>query len=219
MKKITLLKNTSSFNVNCIDCPRLCDHLKQVSKQYPAYYSRPVPSFGNVHPRLLIVGLAPGLHGANATGRVFTGDHAGILLYQILYKYGFSNNPISRNANDSLKLKDSRITNAVRCLPPQNKPLNNEIENCNHYLSEELENIKKEAIVLCLGQVAHRSTFKALHIKQSDYPFKHGEFHRLDDGKIIVDSYHCSRYNTQTKRLTEAMFDDVFKNIKKQLEI
>jgi uracil-DNA glycosylase family 4 len=190
-----------------------------VRNQYPGYYSRPVPSFGNAHPRLLIVGLAPGLHGANATGRPFTGDHAGILLYQMLYKYGFSNNPISRNANDSLKLKDSRITNAVRCLPPQNKPLGDEIDNCNHYLSEELENIKQEAIVLCLGRIAHRSTFKALHIKQSDYPFKHGQFHRLDDGKIIVDSYHCSRYNTQTKRLTEAMFDDVFKNIKKQLEI
>ena len=219
MKKIILLKNTSSFNVNCTDCPRLCDHLKQVRNQYPAYYSRPVPSFGNAHPRLLIVGLAPGLHGANATGRPFTGDHAGILLYQMLYKYGFSNNPISRNANDSLKLKDSRITNAVRCLPPQNKPLGDEIDNCNHYLGEELENIKKEAIVLCLGRIAHRSTFKALHIKQSDYPFKHGQFHRLDDGKIIVDSYHCSRYNTQTKRLTETMFDDVFKNIKKQLEI
>ncbi len=219
MKKIILLKNTSSFNVNCIDCPRLCDHLKQVRNQYPAYYSRPVPSFGSAHPQLLVVGLAPGLHGANATGRPFTGDHAGILLYQMLYKYGFSNNPISRNANDSLKLKDSRITNAVRCLPPQNKPLGDEIDNCNHYLGEELENIKKEAIVLCLGRIAHSSTFKALHMKQSDYPFKHGQFHRLDDGKIIVDSYHCSRYNTQTKRLTEAMFDNVFKNIKKQLEI
>ena len=219
MKRNILLKNTSSFNVNCIDCPRLCDHLTQVRNQYPGYYSRPVPSFGNAHPRLLIVGLAPGLHGANATGRPFTGDHAGILLYQMLYKYGFSNNPISRNTNDSLKLKDSRITNAVRCLPPQNKPLGDEIDNCNHYLSEELENIKKEAIVLCLGRIAHRATFKALHMKQSDYPFKHGQFHRLDDGKIIVDSYHCSRYNTQTKRLTEAMFDDVFKNIKKQLEI
>ena len=213
------MKNTSSFNVNCIDCPRLCDHLTQVRNQYPGYYSRPVPSFGNAHPRLLIVGLAPGLHGANATGRPFTGDHAGILLYQMLYKYGFSNNPISMNSNDSLKLKDSRITNAVRCLPPQNKPLGDEIDNCSHYLGEELENIKQEAIVLCLGRIAHRSTFKALHIKQSDYPFKHGQFHRLDDGKIIVDSYHCSRYNTQTKRLTEAMFDDVFKNIKKQLEI
>ena len=219
MKRKILLKNTSSFNVNCIDCPRLCDHLTQVRNQYPGYYSRPVPSFGNAHPRLLIVGLAPGMHGANATGRPFTGDHAGILLYQMLYKYGFSNNPISRNANDSLKLKDSRITNAVRCLPPQNKPLGDEIDNCSHYLGEELENIKQEAIVLCLGRIAHRSTFKALHIKQSDYPFKHGQFHRLDDGKIIVDSYHCSRYNTQTKRLTEAMFDDVFKNIKKQLEI
>ena len=214
-----MAKNISTFNVNCADCPRLSKYLKEVRKKYPEYHGKPVCSFGSTHPQLLVVGLAPGLHGANATGRPFTGDHAGILLYQMLYKYGFSNNPISRNANDNLKLKDSRITNAVRCLPPQNKPLGDEIDNCNHYLSEELENIKQEAIVLCLGQIAHRSTFKALHIKQSDYPFKHGQFHRLDDGKIIVDSYHCSRYNTQTKRLTEAMFNDVFKNIKKQLEI
>ena len=214
-----MANNISTFNVNCTDCPRLSKYLKEVRKKYPEYHGKPVCSFGSAHPQLLVVGLAPGLHGANATGRPFTGDHAGILLYQMLYKYGFSNNPISRNANDSLKLKDSRITNAVRCLPPQNKPLGDEIDNCNHYLGEELENIKKEAIVLCLGQIAHRSTFKALRRKQSDYPFKHGQFHRLDDGKIIVDSYHCSRYNTQTKRLTEAMFDDVFKNIKKQLEI
>ena len=211
--------NISTFNVNCTDCPRLSKYLKEVRKKYPKYHGKPVSSFGKIHPQLLVVGLAPGLHGANATGRPFTGDHAGILLYQMLYKYGFSNNPISRNANDSLKLKHSRITNAVRCLPPQNKPLGDEIENCNRDLGEELENTKKEAIVLCLGQIAHRSTFKVLDIKQSDYPFKHGKFHRLDDGKIIVDSYHCSRYNTQTKRLTEAMFDDVFKNIKKQLEI
>jgi uracil-DNA glycosylase family 4 len=214
-----MANNISTFNVNCADCPRLSKYLKEVRKKYPEYHGKPVCSFGSAHPQLLVVGLAPGLHGANATGRPFTGDHAGILLYQMLYKYGFSNNPISRNANDSLKLKDSRITNAVRCLPPQNKPLGDEIDNCNHYLGEELENIKQEAIVLCLGRIAHRSTFKALHIKQSDYPFKHGQFHRLDDGKIIVDSYHCSRYNTQTKRLTEIMFDDVFKNIKKQLEI
>ncbi len=214
-----MTNNISTFNVNCTDCPRLSKYLKKVRKKYPEYHGKPVCSFGSTHPQLLVVGLAPGLHGANATGRPFTGDHAGILLYQMLYKYGFSNNPISRNMNDNLKLKDSRITNAVRCLPPQNKPLGDEIDNCSHYLGEELENIKQEAIVLCLGQIAHSSTFKALHLKQSDYPFKHGQFHRLDDGKIIVDSYHCSRYNTQTKRLTEAMFDDVFKNIKKQLEI
>ena len=211
--------NISTFNVNCTDCPRLSKYLKEVRKKYPKYHGKPVCSFGKIHPKLLVVGLAPGLHGANATGRPFTGDHAGILLYQMLYKYGFSNNPISRNTDDNLKLKDSRITNAVRCLPPQNKPLGNEIDNCNHYLAEELENIKQKAIVLCLGQIAHRSTFKALRRKQSDYPFKHGQFHRLDDGKIIVDSYHCSRYNTQTKRLTEAMFNNIFKSIKKQLEI
>ena len=214
-----MANNTSTFKASCTDCPRLSKFLKEIRKKYPEYYAKPVSSFGSTHPRLLVVGLAPGLHGANATGRPFTGDHAGILLYQMLYKYGFSNNPISRNARDSLRLKDSRITNAVRCLPPQNKPIGDEIENCNHYLGEELENIKKEAIVLCLGQIAHRSTFKALGIKQSDYPFKHGKFHRLDDGRVIVDSYHCSRYNTQTKRLTETMFDDLFKNIKKQLEI
>ena len=141
-----MANNISTFNVNCTDCPRLSKYLKEIRKKYPEYYAKPVSSFGSAHPQLLVVGLAPGLHGANATGRPFTGDHAGILLYQMLYKYGFSNNPISRNANDGLKLKDSRITNAVRCLPPQNKPLGNEIDNCNRYLGEELENIKKEAL-------------------------------------------------------------------------
>ena len=209
---------TDVFSTTCHTCSRLGKFLEKVSSEYPAYYSKPVPSFGNIHPKLLIIGLAPGLHGANATGLPFTGDHAGIMLYKMLYKYEFSNKEDSIAVNDGLRLKKCRITNAVRCLPPKNKPIAEEVNNCNRYLVEELKNIDKKGVILCLGQIAHKSTLKALRLKQSVYPFKHGKFHKLDDGRIIADSYHCSRYNTQTKRLTEAMFSDIFKKITKQLD-
>ena len=206
---------TAVFSTTCHTCSRLGKFLEKVSSEYPA---KPVPSFGNIHPKLLIIGLAPGLHGANATGRPFTGDHAGIMLYKMLYKYEFSNKEDSIAVDDGLRLKKCRITNAVRCLPPKNKPIAEEVNNCNRYLVDELKNVDKKGVILCLGQIAHKSTLKALRLKQSVYPFKHGKFHKLDDGRIIVDSYHCSRYNTQTKRLTEAMFSDIFKKITKQLE-
>ena len=209
--------NSYKFSVECDDCSRLSKFLQKIRKEYPEYYSKPVPSFGKSRPLLLIIGLAPGLHGANATGRPFTGDFAGIILYEMLYKYGFSNKKSSTSTRDGLKLKNCRITNAVRCLPPQNKPIGEEVNNCNRYLADELNNISKKAVVLCLGQIAHRSTLKALTLRQSKYPFKHGKFYNLDDGRVIVDSYHCSRYNTQTKRLTEAMFSDIFMKITKQL--
>jgi len=210
-------QQTTTFSTNCYFCSRLGKFLKKVSSEYPAYHSRPVPSFGSIHPKLLIIGLAPGLHGANATGRPFTGDHAGIILYKMLHKHGFSNKEDSVAVNDGLRLKKCRITNAVRCLPPNNKPVAEEVNNCNQYLVEELKNVDKKGVILCLGQIAHKSTLKALHLKQSAYPFKHGKFYKLDNGRVIVDSYHCSRYNTQTKRLTEKMFGNVFKDIKKQL--
>ena len=158
------------------------------------------------------------MHGANATGRPFTGDFAGIILYEMLYKYGFSNKTSSTGRGDGLELKNCRIPNAVRCLPPENKPIGEEINNCNRYLAEELEGVGKKGIILCLGQIAHRSTLKALSLKQSIFPFKHGKFYQLDDDRVIVDSYHCSRYNTQTKRLTKVMFSDIFTQIKKYLE-
>ncbi len=211
-------ENLTVFNLNCTECPRLNRFLKETRKKYPDYHSRPVAPFGASKPKLLIVGLAPGMHGANATGRPFTGDHAGIILYEMLYKHGFSNKPISMHQDDGLKLKRCRITNAVKCLPPENKPIGDEINTCNHYLTEELKIIDKKAVILCLGQISHKAVIKALGLKQSDYVFKHGKDHVLDDGRVITDSYHCSRYNTNTRRLTEAMFNDIFLQINTRLK-
>ncbi|MCZ6803365.1 MAG: uracil-DNA glycosylase [Proteobacteria bacterium] len=209
----------SEFDLNCIACPRLSHFLKESRAKYPDYHSRPVPAFGIKKPKLLIVGLAPGMHGANASGRPFTGDHAGIILYEMLYKHGFSNKPISTALHDGLKLKHCRITNAVKCLPPANKPTGEEINTCNHYLAEELKTIANKAVILCLGLISHKAVIKALALKQSAYPFKHAKTHRLEDDRQIIDSYHCSRYNTQTKRLTETMFSDIFKQINIQLNL
>jgi len=209
----------SEFNLNCTDCPRLSGFLEEIRAKYPEYHARPVPPFGVAKPKLLIVGLAPGMHGANATGRPFTGDHAGIILYEMLYQHGFSNKPISTDLNDGLKLKYCRITNAVKCLPPQNKPVGEEIKSCNSYLVEELKVIDKKAVILCLGLISHKAVIKALGLKQSEYPFIHAKAHKLDDGRQVIDSYHCSRYNTNTKRLTEDMFSDVFKQIRSELKL
>lgn len=212
-------ENLAVFNLNCTACPRLSRFLKETRQKYTAYHARPVPAFGVKKPKLLIVGLAPGMHGANATGRPFTGDHAGIILYEMLYKHGFSNKPVSTHLDDGLKLKHCRITNAVKCLPPENKPIGDEINTCNRYLVEELKTLDKKAIILCLGQISHKAVIKALALKQTDYPFQHGKAHILADGRTITDSYHCSRYNTNTRRLTEAMFNTVFVQIKSQLKI
>lgn len=214
-----MLNDTSQFNVNCTACPRLIQFLVENKEKYPDYHARPVPPFGVAKPKLLIVGLAPGMHGANATGRPFTGDHAGIILYEMLYQHGFSNKPVSSHLKDGLKLKYTRITNAVKCLPPDNKPVGEEINTCNGYLVEELKTINKKAIILCLGLISHKAVVKALALKQSDYPFIHGKLHKLNDGRQIIDSYHCSRYNTNTKRLTEEMFSDVFKRIRAELKL
>jgi len=207
------------FDLNCTACPRLSRFLLENKKKYPEYHARPVPPFGVDKPKLLIVGLAPGMHGANATGRPFTGDHAGIILYEMLYQHGFSNKPISTDLNDGLKLKHARITNAVKCLPPENKPVGEEINTCNSFLVEELKTIDKKAVILCLGLISHKAVIKALGLKQTDYPFVHAKLHKLGDGRQIIDSYHCSRYNTNTKRLTEAMFSDVFKQIRVELKL
>lgn len=200
----------TEFNTSCTACPRLADFLADVRKRYPTYYTAPVPSFGDSNPDLLIVGLAPGLHGANATGRPFTGDYAGILLYQTLYEFGFSNQSAATSLHDGLRLKRARITNAVRCVPPQNKPTPAETRTCNRYLAGELTAIKPECVVLALGAVAHSAVLLALGLKLASYPFRHGAHHIFPDGRRLVDSYHCSRYNTQTRRLTPAMFHDVF---------
>ena len=206
-----------AFDPDCRSCPRLSAFLDDVGKQYPDYHARPVPAFGVKRPELLIIGLAPGMHGANATGRPFTGDHAGILLYKTLYQHGFSSAPESISGHDNLTLKQCRITNAVKCLPPQNKPDADEINQCNRFLKTELEQLGKKSVILCLGQIAHRSVIKALGLKQADYQFQHGQLLQLPDGGTLFDSYHCSRYNTQTRRLTDAMFNDVFASIRKHI--
>jgi uracil-DNA glycosylase family 4 len=206
------------FDLNCKQCPRLADFLRQVKKDYPDYHARPVAPFGVANPKLLIVGLAPGMHGANATGRPFTGDFAGILLYETLYKFGFSNKPESVSADDGLKLKQCRITNAVKCLPPANKPVGAEIKSCNQYLAAELATLKKGTCVLVLGGIAHQSVLTALGLRKKDYPFGHALKYKLPNGLTLFTSYHCSRYNTQTRRLTEASFHKVFKSIQKALD-
>jgi uracil-DNA glycosylase len=155
------------------------------------------------------VGLAPGLHGANRTGRPFTGDHAGILLYETLHELGLSTHATSVSADDSLKLRNARITNAVKCVPPQNKPLPDEIRRCNVYLQAELAQLKSVRVIVALGRIAHDATLLALDLPRKGYIFAHAREHALDETRWLIDSYHCSRYNTQTRRLTAPMFKSV----------
>ncbi len=208
----------AKFDPNCTQCPRLADFRKSIKKQYPDYHAKPVPSFGDKKSRFWIIGLAPGLHGANATGRPFTGDYAGILLYETLFEFGFSNKPESKHRDDKLKLNNCCITNAVKCVPPQNKPESSEITQCNVYLKSELDSLADNSIVLALGRIAHQSVLKALNLKQSEYPFQHAGEYQLHRGLILLDSYHCSRYNTQTNRLTKAMFQSIFRRIRELLD-
>lgn len=208
----------AGFQQDCRRCARLAGFLDQIRLSHPHYHAGPVPPFGDPDPRLLIVGLAPGLHGANATGRPFTGDHAGILLYQSLYRFGFSDRPESRSADDGLRLTGCRITNAVKCVPPQNKPVGAEIRTCNSYLAEELRSLARVKVVLALGLVAHQAVLRALSARLAEYRFAHGAEWALPDGRTLLDSYHCSRYNTQTGRLTEAAFHQVFERARRILD-
>jgi len=205
------------FNSNCRQCERLATFLDEVKAEHPSYFCKPVPPFGDPAARLLVVGLAPGKHGANASGRPFTGDYAGILLYQTLHKFGFASAPESVSANDGLTLSNCRITNAVKCLPPENKPVGAEIATCNSYLAQELAGLPDGAIVIALGSIAHQSVLKAKGLKQSAYKFAHDALHVLPDGSHLIDSYHCSRYNTQTRRLTTPMFEQVFNHARELL--
>lgn len=204
---------------NCRQCTRLATFLDENKIQYPDYHARPVMPFGDANAKLLIVGLAPGMHGANRTGRPFTGDYAGVLLYQTLYKFGFANKPESISMEDGLQLVGCRITNAVKCLPPENKPLTKEINECNQYLKYEIEELRlnKGVALLALGTIAHRAVLMALGLKIKNFPFSHGAVHSLPNGLRLYDSYHCSRYNTQTKRLTTEMFEQIFKIIRKDI--
>jgi uracil-DNA glycosylase len=214
-----MIQSTSSkFSTACRRCARLADFLGDVRRKHPDYHARPVPSFGEDRPRLLVVGLAPGLHGANRTGRPFTGDHAGLLLYRTLHRFGFASAPESLSAADGLRLIGCRITNAVRCLPPQNKPTGAEVRTCNPFLRAELAALPASAAVLALGSVAHSAVLAAAGLRQSDMRFQHGARHALPNGCALFDCYHCSRYNTQTRRLTEPMFIEVIAAISRFVE-
>ncbi len=202
---------------DCPLCPRLKDFRDANRAAWADWHNAPVPSFGANDARLLIVGLAPGLRGANRTGRPFTGDYAGDLLYQTLLDFGFAQGVYDRRPDDGFALTDCQVTNAVRCVPPQNKPLPAEINACRPFLSAEIEAMPKLRAVVMLGRVSHESTLRALGQRLAAHPFGHGRSHQVG-GLRLFDSYHCSRYNTNTGVLTEAMFRDVFKNVRDYLD-
>ena len=199
--------NKAAFDPDCRRCSRLALFLDAIKADHPDYHCRPVPPFGDPRARLLLVGLAPGMHGANRTGRPFTGDYAGILLYETLYKLGLSSAPTSVSVDDGLTLKGVRISNAVKCLPPDNKPLPLEIGTCNPYLQAELAGSPEVRVIVALGAIGHAAVLRALGLKLAAHRFAHGAEHALPDGRRLVDSYHCSRYNTNTRRLTPVMFE------------
>ncbi len=206
------------FSTACRRCGRLAGHLEQVRARYADYHARPVAPFGPARARILVVGLAPGMHGANRTGRPFTGDYAGILLYETLHRYGLASRAVATDAHDGLQLTDCRITNAVKCLPPENKPTPEEVRTCNSYLRGEIAALPGGAAILALGTVAHRAVLMALGLRVAAHPFSHGGRHALPRGLTLYDSYHCSRYNTQTKRLTPEMFRSVVARMVDELE-
>jgi uracil-DNA glycosylase family 4 len=203
---------------DCPLCPRLVAFRMAQRATYPEWHNAPVPSFGGDDGRLLIVGLAPGLRGANRTGRPFTGDYAGDLLYATLKKFGFADGIFAAQRDDGLMLIDCRITNAVRCVPPENKPLPTEIAACRPFLVAELAALRRLEIVVALGAIAHQTVLGALGVRRAAFPFAHGAFHRLPTGLWLADSYHCSRYNTNTGRLTTAMFETVFAGVRERID-
>jgi uracil-DNA glycosylase family 4 len=212
------MSTAEPFSTACTRCPRLSAHLAAVRAEYPDYHARPVAPFGDLDPGLLIVGLAPGMHGANRTGRPFTGDYAGVLLYDTLHRYGFGSQAVAVTANDGLVLMGCRITNAVKCLPPGNKPLPVEIRECNDYLRAELKALQPGTAILALGTVAHQAVLRARDVRLADFPFAHGASHDIDERTRLFDSYHCSRYNTNTRRLTPDMFHGVFAAIRHYID-
>jgi uracil-DNA glycosylase len=204
---------------DCPRCPRLMAFRARHRLEQPGWHNAPVPSFGPATARLLIVGLAPGLKGANRTGRPFTGDYAGDLLYQTLIKYGFATGAYGARPDDGLALVDCRITNTVRCVPPDNKPELTEIVACRPFFAAELAAMPNLAVVLALGSLAHRGTLATLGEVRARFPFAHGAIHRLGGGLLLADSYHCSRYNTNTGKLTAAMFEAVFAEVRRLLDL
>lgn len=202
---------------SCSLCERLADYRRANASAYPDYYNGPAPSFGPSSAQLLIVGLAPGLHGANRTGRPFTGDYAGDLLYATLTKFGFARGVYDARPDDGLRLVDAMISNAVRCAPPANKPTPQEIRTCRPFLTARIGSLSKLKAIVCLGRIAHDSTLAALGFKAKDAPFGHGAVHDVAPSLKLFDSYHCSRYNTNTGRLTTAMFENVFSSVRASL--
>jgi len=202
---------------DCPLCPRLVAFRGRNQGAEPGWYNGAVPSFGPAEARLLIVGLAPGLRGANRTGRPFTGDYAGDLLYATLLAFGLARGTYAARPDDGLELADCMITNAVRCVPPENKPLPAEIATCRRYLAGRIAGLPRLAAILALGRIAHDSTLDALGARKAAFPFRHGAQHGLGKGVVLFDSYHCSRYNTNTGRLTPEMFRAVVASIKTHL--
>ena len=181
------------FDPDCRRCPRLAEFMDECKLQHPQYHARPVPAFGSARPALMVVGLAPGKHGANRSGRPFTGDHAGIMLYRCLHRQGFANRPHSEHAGDGLRLRRCRISNAVKCLPPGNKPTTEEISTCNVFLARELHSLPRAAVILALGGIAHRAVLKALDLRPaSHWPFGHGHEYPLTRERVLLDSYHSA---------------------------
>ena len=205
--------DSSQPDRDCALCPRLKEFRQANRTRFPEWHNAPVASFGGDDAGLLIVGLAPGLRGANATGRPFTGDFAGNLLYQTLLKFGLAEGTYGARAADGLRLVNCRITNAVRCVPPQNKPVAAEVAACRGFLANEIAKLRCLKVILALGTLAHGAVLAALGEKKSAWKFGHRQFHSLSGGLILADSYHCSRYNTNTGKLTEAMFHSAFERI------
>lgn len=197
---------SACFDAGCQRCPRLVAYRNESKYRYPEYHSAPVPAFGDADPRLLIVGLAPGLHGANRTGRPFTGDHAGILLYDTLHALGLATQRTSVAADDPLELLGVRITNAVKCVPPENKPTSAETRECLGFLRAELATHAQVRVLVALGRIAHDAVLAGSGLARTACAFAHGAEHALPERRWLIDSYHCSRYNTQTRRLTAEMF-------------
>lgn len=215
---MTATPNIQQPGIDCPLCPRLQGFREQNRTSFPEFHNAPVASFGPLDARLLIVGLAPGLKGANRTGRPFTGDYAGDLLYDTLLSLGFATGTYVRKPDDGLRLVDCRITNAVRCVPPENKPTTAEIKACRPFLMGELTNLRRLRIVLALGRIAHDSVLAATGNRLSSYRFAHGATHELQSRLRLADSYHCSRYNTQTGVLTSEMFRSVLVSIRDSLQ-
>jgi len=200
--------------LDCALCSRLVEFRNANQQKFPDFFNGPVPAFGASDAELLIVGLAPGLKGANRTGRPFTGDYAGDLLYPTLLKFDFVEGSYDARIDDGLEMKKAIITNAVRCVPPQNKTTSEEESNCRPFLIEQIEKLPTIKIILALGGVAHKAVLSTYGEKKSAFKFAHNQMHTLSNGLMLIDSYHCSRYNTNTKRLTTEMFEDVFHSIK-----